>query len=151
MEYASSYMIRIAGASQRQLQLWDEQNLVSLRHAGHHRLYTSDEVIEVAIVAELRRKGIRLQKVRLILNHPRRNLGKRLSDTLANDPEVYLVTDCQRHHHLERRRNGIIERLKNSSGEGFCSRSVIRPDSSTRRTKKWAGDGVRARDRPLLS
>jgi hypothetical protein len=54
---------------------------------------TADEVIEVAIVAELRRKGIRLQKVRLILNHRRRNLGKRLSDTLANDPEVYLVTD----------------------------------------------------------
>ena len=56
MEYASSYVIRIAGASQRQLQLWDEQNLVSPCHAGH-RLYTSDEVIEVAIVAELRRKG----------------------------------------------------------------------------------------------
>jgi hypothetical protein len=29
----------------------------------------------LAIVAELRRKGIRLQKVRLILNHLRRNLG----------------------------------------------------------------------------
>jgi DNA-binding transcriptional MerR regulator len=61
--------------------LWDEQNLVSPRHAGHDRLYTSDEVIEVAIVAELGRKGIRRQKVRLILNHLRRNLGKGLSDT----------------------------------------------------------------------
>jgi hypothetical protein len=29
MEYASKYVIRIAGASQRQLQLWDEQSLVS--------------------------------------------------------------------------------------------------------------------------
>jgi len=81
MEYASSSVIRIAGASQRQLQLWDEQNLVSPRHAGHHRLYTADEVIEVAIVAELRRKGIRLQKARLILNHLRCNLRKRLRDT----------------------------------------------------------------------
>jgi DNA-binding transcriptional MerR regulator len=53
--YASSDVARISGVSLRQLQWWDEQNVVSPRHDGHKRVYLPQEVIEVAVIAELRR------------------------------------------------------------------------------------------------
>ena len=62
--YASSDVARISGVSLRQLQWWDEQKVVSPRQNGHKRVYLPNEVVEVTVIAELRRKGFSLQKIR---------------------------------------------------------------------------------------
>ena len=77
---------RIAQVSLRQLQWWDERKVVSPRHEGHKRVYLPEEVIEITVIAELRRKGFSLQKIRRVLRFLQREMGKRLSEVLATDP-----------------------------------------------------------------
>jgi DNA-binding transcriptional MerR regulator len=81
--FTSREVSRIAKSSLRQLQWWDEQSVVSPRHDGHKRVYLPQEVIEVSVIAELRRKGFSLQKIRRVLRYLQREMGKRLSDALG--------------------------------------------------------------------
>ena len=55
--YTSTDVARIAQVSLRQLQWWDERKVVSPHHEGHKRIYLAEEVIEITLIAELRRKG----------------------------------------------------------------------------------------------
>src|SRR6266849_8674544 len=91
--YASSDVARISGVSLRQLQWWDEQRVVSPRHDGHKRVYLPNEVIEVTVIAELRRKGFSLQKIRRVLRYLQRERGRRLSEVLQSESDLHLVTD----------------------------------------------------------
>src|ERR671922_630072 len=91
--YNSSEVARICGVSLRQLQWWDERNVVSPRQDGHKRVYMAEEVVEVSVIAELRRKGFSLQKIRRVLRFLQREMGKRLSDVMAQDSALHLVTD----------------------------------------------------------
>src|SRR5258708_1273813 len=111
--YASSDVPRISGVSLRQLQWWDEQSVVSPRHDGHKRVYLPQEVIEVSVIAELRRKGFSLQKIRRVLRYLQREMGKRLSDALGNDCDVHLLTDGKSIF-LEESQERIIDLLKNA-------------------------------------
>jgi DNA-binding transcriptional MerR regulator len=116
--YASSDVARISGVSLRQLQWWDEQNVVSPRHDGHKRVYLPNEVIEVTVIAELRRKGFSLQKIRRVLRYLQREMGKRLSDALNNQSEVHLLTDGKSIY-LEESRDRVIDLLKNAKQPMF--------------------------------
>jgi DNA-binding transcriptional MerR regulator len=116
--YASSDVARISGVSLRQLQWWDEQHVVSPRHDGHKRVYLPNEVIEVTVIAELRRKGFSLQKIRRVLRYLQREMGKRLSDALSADSEVHLLTDGKSIY-LEESRDRIIDLLKNAKQPMF--------------------------------
>jgi len=60
--YTSNDVARISGVSLRQLQWWDERKVVSPRQDGHKRVYVPEEVVEISVIAELRRKGFSLQK-----------------------------------------------------------------------------------------
>ena len=111
--YPSSDVARISGVSLRQLQWWDEQHVVSPRHDGHKRIYLPNEVIEVTVIAELRRKGFSLQKIRRVLRYLQREMGKRLSDALSSESEVHLLTDGKSIY-LEDRQDRIIDILKNA-------------------------------------
>src|ERR1700682_6838206 len=91
--FSSSDVSRIAQVSLRQLQWWDERKVVSPRHEGHKRVYQPAEVIEITVIAELRRKGFSLQKIRRVLRFLQREMGKRLSDVLQSDSDLHLVTD----------------------------------------------------------
>src|SRR5438034_10414571 len=91
--YNSSDVARISGVSLRQLQWWDERNVVSPRQDGHRRVYLPQEVIEVSVIAELRRKGFSLQKIRRVLRFLPQDMGKRLSDALAAEAAIHLLTD----------------------------------------------------------
>ena len=55
--FNSSDVSRICGVSLRQLQWWDERKVVSPRQDGHKRVYMSEEVVEISVIAELRRAG----------------------------------------------------------------------------------------------
>src|SRR5438067_6071284 len=111
--YTSSDVSRISGVSLRQLQWWDERNVVSPRHDGHKRIYLPQEVIEVTVIAELRRKGFSLQKIRRVLRYLQREMGKRLSEALGNESEIHLLTDGKSIF-LEDRQERIIDILKNA-------------------------------------
>src|SRR6266700_307608 len=80
--YSSVEVSSIAAVSLRQLQWWDERKVVSPRHEGHRRIYFPAEVIEITVIAELRRKGFSLQKIRRVLRFLQREMGKRLANVV---------------------------------------------------------------------
>ncbi|MDQ6705475.1 MAG: MerR family transcriptional regulator [Acidobacteriota bacterium] len=53
---------------------------------GHKRLYVPRQVLEISLIAELRRKGFSLQKIRRVLRYLKTELGKRLSEGLMAIP-----------------------------------------------------------------
>ena len=65
------------------MQWWDERNVVSPQQDGHKRIYMAEEVVEISVIAELRRKGFSLQKIRRVLRFLQKDMGKRLSEALA--------------------------------------------------------------------
>lgn len=109
--YTSTEVARIAGVSLRQLQWWDERNVVSPRQDGHRRVYLPQEVIEVSVIAELRRKGFSLQKIRRVLKFLQKDMGRRLSEILQTDSEMHLLTDGKSIY-LEESPERIIDLLK---------------------------------------
>ena len=111
--YNSSEVARICGVSLRQLQWWDERNVVSPRQDGHKRIYMPEEVVEISVIAELRRKGFSLQKIRRVLRFLQKDMGKRLSEALSSSSDVHLLTDGKSIY-LEDAPNRIIDLLKNA-------------------------------------
>ena len=111
--FNSSEVARIAGVSLRQLQWWDERKVVSPHHEGHKRVYRPEEVIEVTVIAELRRKGFSLQKIRRVLRFLQREMGRRLSDLLEASSDLHLLTDGKSIY-LEDKESRIIDLLKNA-------------------------------------
>ena len=111
--FASSDVARIAQVSLRQLQWWDERKVVSPRHAAHKRIYLSEEVVEITVIAELRRKGFSLQKIRRVLRFLQREMGKRLAEVLTGESDLHLVTDGKSIY-LEEAPHRIIDLLKNA-------------------------------------
>jgi DNA-binding transcriptional MerR regulator len=111
--FNSSDVARICGVSLRQLQWWDERNVVSPRQDGHKRVYAREEVVEISVIAELRRKGFSLQKIRRVLRFLQKDMGKRLSEALDASSEIHLLTDGKTIY-LEDAPNHIINLLKNA-------------------------------------
>src|SRR5689334_7910283 len=111
--YTSTDVARISGVSLRQLQWWDERNVVSPRQDGHKRIYMPEEVVEISVIAELRRKGFSLQKIRRVLRFLQKDMGKRLSEALSSTSDVHLLTDGKSIY-LEDAPNRIIDLLKNA-------------------------------------
>lgn len=111
--YNSSEVSRICGVSLRQLQWWDERSVVSPRQDGHKRIYMPEEVVEISVIAELRRKGFSLQKIRRVLRFLQKDMGKRLSEALSAASDVHLLTDGKSIY-LEDAPDRIIDLLKNA-------------------------------------
>jgi DNA-binding transcriptional MerR regulator len=116
--YTSGDVARIAGVSLRQLQWWDERNVVSPSQEGHRRVYLPQEVVEVSVIAELRRKGFSLQKIRRVLRFLQKEMGKRLRDALAGDNDIHLITDGK-NIYLEDEPGRVIDVLKNAKQPMF--------------------------------
>src|SRR6266852_5287487 len=111
--YTSLECAQVARVSLRQLQWWDERKVVSPRHEGHRRVYSAEEVIEITVIAELRRKGFSLQKIRRVLRFLQREMGKRLVEVLSHESNLHLVTDGKSIY-LEDQQDRIIDILKNA-------------------------------------
>ena len=130
--YNSSDVARICGVSLRQLQWWDERNVVSPRQDGHKRIYMAEEVVEISVIAELRRKGFSLQKIRRVLRFLQKDMGKRLSEALAGSADVHLLTDGKSIF-LEEAPTRIIDLLKNARQPMFlvCVTDQVRRLTAT--------------------
>lgn len=137
--YSSSDVARIAQVSLRQLQWWDERKVVSPRHEGHKRIYLPQEVIEITVIAELRRKGFSLQKIRRVLRFLQREMGRRLSEVLTAESDLHLVTDGKSIF-LEDQQDRIIDILKNAKQPMF----LVCVSDQVRRLGETPKKGVRA-------
>jgi DNA-binding transcriptional MerR regulator len=145
-QFTSTDVARICGVSLRQLQWWDERNVVSPRQDGHKRVYLAQEVLEVSVIAELRRKGFSLQKIRRVLRFLQKDMGKRLSEALQSESEVHLLTDGKSIY-MEEAPDRIIDLLKNARQPMFLvcvSDQVRRLSQATKKPpKSEAGRAVR--------
>jgi DNA-binding transcriptional MerR regulator len=150
--YNSTEVARICGVSLRQLQWWDERNVVSPRQDGHKRVYMTAEVVEISVIAELRRKGFSLQKIRRVLRFLQKDMGKRLSDALAASSDVHLLTDGKSIY-LEEASDRIIDLLKNARQPMFLvsvSDQVKRLNAAAdRKPARSEGGGIRSRARAV--
>jgi DNA-binding transcriptional MerR regulator len=125
--FTSQEVMTLAGLTPRQLQWWDERGLVRPEREGHRRLYSLNQLTEVAVICELRRKGFSLQGVRKVLRFLERELGKGLAEIVSQGSEYHLLTDGT-HLYLETSERQIVDILKNSNQPilGVCLSDAVR-------------------------
>jgi DNA-binding transcriptional MerR regulator len=125
--FPSHDVIALTGITARQLQWWDERGVVKPQREGHRRLYSMQNLTEVAVICELRRKGISLQGVRKVMRFLQREFGKGLAEIVDRNSDVHLLTDGNRLY-LETSARQIVDILKNSSQPilGICLSDAVR-------------------------
>ncbi|MGA2946482.1 MAG: MerR family transcriptional regulator [Candidatus Sulfotelmatobacter sp.] len=125
--FPSHDVIALTGITARQLQWWDERGVVKPERQGHRRLYSMQNLTEVAVICQLRRKGFSLQGVRKVMRFLARELGKGLADIVGRNSDVHLLTDGT-HLYLETSARQIVDILKNSSQPilGVCLSDAVR-------------------------
>jgi DNA-binding transcriptional MerR regulator len=125
--FPSQEVIALTGVTARQLQWWDERGVVKPEREGHRRLYSMQNVLEMAVICELRRKGFSLQGVRKVMRFLQREFGKGLGEIVGRNSDVHLLTDGT-HLYLETSARQIVDILKNSKQPilGICLSDAVR-------------------------
>jgi len=125
--FPSQEVIALTGVTARQLQWWDERGVVRPERQGHRRLYSLQNVMEMAVICELRRKGFSLQGVRKVMRFLQREFGKGLGEIVGRASDVHLLTDGT-HLYLETSARQIVDILKNSNQPilGICLSDAVR-------------------------
>jgi DNA-binding transcriptional MerR regulator len=164
--FTSNDVAALTGISLRQLQWWDERGLVVPAREGHRRLYSQDDIAEVAVIAELRQKGFSLQRMRKVVRFLRQELGRGLVETVSGGSDYHLLTDGRRIY-VENSAQQVIDVLKNARQPMFAvclsdavrrvhpklhgrrSANSARPATPTRAKSARAGDPGGGRGTPL--
>jgi DNA-binding transcriptional MerR regulator len=111
--FTSNDVVALTGITPRQLQWWDERGIVRPAREGRVRVYGLDDLAEVAVICELRRRGFSLQRVRKVMRFLQREFSKRLVETVSGESDYHLLTDGERIY-LETDARQIIDILKNA-------------------------------------
>jgi DNA-binding transcriptional MerR regulator len=111
--FTTRAVVELIGISPRQLQWWDERGIVVPARDGHLRVYSLDDLAELAVICELRERGFSLQKIRRVIRFLQRELGRRLVETVRAASEYHLLTDG-RNIFLEDSARGVVDILKNA-------------------------------------
>jgi DNA-binding transcriptional MerR regulator len=125
--FTSHDVIALTGITPRQLQWWDERGIVKPQRQGHYRTYTMNQLTEMAVISELRRKGFSLQGVRKVMRFLAREFGKNLAEIVGRNSDLHLLTDGT-HLYLETSATQIVDILKNSDQPilGICLSDAAR-------------------------
>jgi DNA-binding transcriptional MerR regulator len=99
--YTSREVASITGLTARQLQWWDARKLLKPSVSPHRteaggfteRRYSPVDLFELAILADLRRNGLTVSKLRMLLETLRRRFGVRLFDAIGGGGAITLLTD----------------------------------------------------------
>jgi DNA-binding transcriptional MerR regulator len=99
--YSSREVASITGLSARQLQWWDERKIIKPSVGTHRteaggyteRRYSPLDLFELAVLADLRRAGMSVAKIRQLLETLRRRFGIRLFDAIGGGGPITLLTD----------------------------------------------------------
>lgn len=111
--FTSNDVVALTGISPRQLQWWDEQRIVVPGREGHRRIYSMEDLTEIAVICDLRRRGFPLQRVRKVVRFLQREFGRRLAETVSGASEYHLLTDGKTIY-LETSARQIVDILKNA-------------------------------------
>jgi len=125
--FSSQDVIRLTGITARQLQWWDERGIVVPARHGHRRVYSFEDLTEVAVICELRRKGFSLQRMRKVVRFLQREFSQRLAETVSGSSNYHLLSDG-RSLYLETSPQQIVDILKNSRQPMFaiCLSDTVR-------------------------
>ena len=105
MELKNTYSARevagLTGLSARQLQWWDEKRLFQSAVAPKptaaggftERRYTPVDLLELMVLADLRRQGLTVARIRQLLETLRTTFGIRLFDAIGGAGSFTLMTD----------------------------------------------------------
>lgn len=111
--FTSREVVALTGITLRQLQWWDERGIVTPARSGHKRLYSLEDLSEVAVICELRGRGFSLQRVRKVVRFLQREFSRRLAETVSSASDYHLLTDGTQLY-LETSAQQIVNILKNS-------------------------------------
>jgi DNA-binding transcriptional MerR regulator len=139
-QFTSREVIVLAGITPRQLQWWDERGVVVPSRQGHRRLYSMEELAEVAVICELRRRGFSLQRVRKVIHFLQLEFGKRLAETVSGASDYHLLADGT-NLYLETSTRQIVDILKNAKQPMFtiCLSDAVRQVRADIRAGKHNG------------
>jgi DNA-binding transcriptional MerR regulator len=138
-QFTSRDVVRLTGITARQLQWWDERGIVVPARAGHRRLYSMEDLVEVAVICGLRQRRFSLQRVRKVITFLQKEFSKRLAETVGGSSDYHLLTDG-RSIYLETSAKQIIDILKNSRQPMF----TICLSDTVRQVRAVIRDGKRA-------
>lgn len=126
-QFTSAEVVELTGITPRQLQWWDERGIVKPRREGRNRMYSEQDIAEVAVICALRRKGFPLQRMRRIMRWLQKEFGGRLADAVSSGSDYHLLTDGRRIY-LENSQRQVIDILKNSRQPllGICLSDAVR-------------------------
>ena len=99
--YSSREVASITGLSARQLQWWDARKLLKPSIAPRRtaaggfteRRYSPVDLFELAVLADLRRTGLSVARMRQLLDTLRQKFGIRLFDAIGGGGAITLLTD----------------------------------------------------------
>jgi len=112
-QFTSQDVMAMTGITARQLQWWDERAIVVPAREGHRRVYSLNDLTEVAVICELRRRGFPLQRVRKVIRFLQREFGKSLAETVSGVSDYHLLTDGNTIY-LEASAKQMLDVLKNT-------------------------------------
>lgn len=99
--YSAREVASLTGLTARQLQWWDSRRLFSSAVASKRtaaggfteRRYTPVDLLELMVLADLRRQGLSVGRIRLLLETLRTRFGIRLFDAVGGAGSLTLLTD----------------------------------------------------------
>src|ERR1700688_52832 len=92
-QFSSNDVMALTGITARQLQWWDERGGVVPSREGHRRVYNWEELVTVAVVFQLRRRGFSLQRMRKVIAFLQKEFGTYLAASVSASSEYPLLTD----------------------------------------------------------
>ena len=95
VEFSTIALSSRTGITMRQLLWWDDQGIFSPAFRKRSRIWDRQSATEVAVIASLIRKGLRIGKIRRILKAISQHLRieLKLMEHASPIPEIYLITD----------------------------------------------------------
>jgi DNA-binding transcriptional MerR regulator len=135
--FSSNDVVALTGISPRQLQWWDERHIVVPAREGHRRVYSMEDLTEIAVICDLRRRGFPLQRVRKVVRFLQKEFGRRLAETVSGASEYHLLTDGKTIY-LETSARQIVDILKNARQPmlAICLSDTVRQIRADIRTAK---------------
>jgi DNA-binding transcriptional MerR regulator len=99
--YSAREVAALTGLSARQLQWWNARRLFTPAIASKRtaaggfteRRYTPVDLLELMVLADLRRQGLSVARIRLLLETLRDKFGIRLFDAVGGAGTITLLTD----------------------------------------------------------
>jgi DNA-binding transcriptional MerR regulator len=101
--YSAREVAALTGLSARQLQWWDARRLFAPAVASRRtaaggyteRRYTPVDLLELMVLSDLRRHGLSVGRIRLLLETLRTKFGIRLFEAIGGAGTITLLTDGQ--------------------------------------------------------